>query len=104
MNQIILMEFAAKENAFVMRELWRSSVGSRSAGLLQTVGTRLRAVRALTCVLALVTWSAATAAAQNAMPSRQAVEQWLTQNANAKPDFNPGDVLTVKDLNRIRPF
>jgi Protein of unknown function (DUF1329) len=88
----------------VMRELRMSSVGSRSVGLLQVIGTRLRATRALACALALVTWSAATAAAQGTLPTRQTVEQWLTQNANAKPDFKPGDVLTVKDLERIRPF
>ena len=29
---------------------------------------------------------------------------WLTQYANAKPDFKRGDVLTAKDLERMRPF
>ena len=29
---------------------------------------------------------------------------WLTKYANAKPDFKVGDVLTVKDLERMRPF
>src|SRR5512146_296876 len=68
---------------------------------------RFWAVRALTCALALVagcTVTAATAAAQGALPTRQTVEQWLAQNANAKPDFKSGDVLTAKDLERIRPF
>jgi hypothetical protein len=88
----------------VMRELWTSSVGLRSAGFSPSGGTRLRAVRALACALALVTWSAATVVAQSTLPTRQTVEQWLTQNANAKPDFKPGDVLTVKDLERVRPF
>ena len=29
---------------------------------------------------------------------------WLTKYANAKPDFKVGDVLTAKDLERMRPF
>ncbi len=29
---------------------------------------------------------------------------WLTQYANAKPDFKTGDVLTAKDLERMRPL
>ena len=34
--------------------------------------------------------------------TRDTVEQWLTQNASAKPDFKPGHVLTAKDLERLR--
>ncbi len=30
--------------------------------------------------------------------------EWLQKYADAKPDFKPGDVLTVKDLERMRPF
>ena len=29
---------------------------------------------------------------------------WLTKYANAKPDFKAGDVLTAKDIERMRPF
>lgn len=29
---------------------------------------------------------------------------WLHKYAEAKPDFKPGDVLTTKDLERLRPF
>ncbi len=29
---------------------------------------------------------------------------WLSKYADAKPDFKPGDVLTQKDLERLRPF
>jgi hypothetical protein len=47
---------------------------------------------------------AGPAAAQGALPTRHTVDQWLVQNANAKPDFKPGDVLNSKDLERVRPF
>src|SRR5712691_4063738 len=29
---------------------------------------------------------------------------WLNKYANAKPDFKVGDVLTTKDIERMRPF
>lgn len=29
---------------------------------------------------------------------------WMHEYAHAKPEFKPGDVLTIKDVNRIRPF
>ena len=29
---------------------------------------------------------------------------WLTKYANAKPDFKAGDVLTAKDIERMRPL
>ena len=58
------------------------------------------AVFAVVLIFAL----AAPARAQEALGTRQTVEQWLTANASAKPDFKPGDVLTVKDLDRVRPF
>jgi len=87
-----------------MRELRMSSVGLRPAGFSRAEGIRLRALRALTCAFVLVACCAVTAAAQGALQTRHTVGQWLAQNANAKPDFKPGDVLTVKDLERIRPF
>ena len=31
-------------------------------------------------------------------------DRWLTKYMDAKPDFKPGDVLTAKDLERLRPF
>lgn len=65
----------------------------------------MRAAGALTLVVAIVACAAATAAAQGAAGyTRHTVDQWLAHNANAKPDFKPGDDLTVKDLERIRPF
>jgi hypothetical protein len=91
----------------VMRDLRVRGYGLNSAVGILDAGLRLRGVRTLTCALVLVAGcavSAATAAAQGALPTRQTVEQWLAQNANAKPDFKPGDVLTAKDLARIRPF
>jgi hypothetical protein len=36
--------------------------------------------------------------------TRQTFDQWLEKNVNAKPDFKPGDVLTNKDIERMRPF
>jgi len=36
--------------------------------------------------------------------TRANLDEWLSKYANAKPDFKPGDVLTEKDLERIRPF
>ncbi len=36
--------------------------------------------------------------------TRATVDEWMRKYAAAKPDFKPGDVLTVKDLERIRPF
>ena len=30
--------------------------------------------------------------------------QWVKQYQNAKPDFKPGDVLTAKDIEKMRPF
>ena len=88
----------------MMRESRMSGVGLLAAEFASIGGTRLRGVRALTLALALVAACAATAAAQSAPATRQTVAQWLTQNANAKPDFKPGDVLTAKDLQRLRPF
>ena len=60
--------------------------------------------RAAALTLAALACYAATAIAQGAPATRLTVDQWLAQTANAKPVFKPGDVLTVKDLARIRPF
>src|ERR1700686_456238 len=100
--------FAWKEIDQVMRESRMSGVGLRAAEFASEFasigGTRLRGARALQLALAPLAACAATAAAQSAPATRQTVAQWLTQNANAKPDFKPGDVLTAKDLQRLRPF
>jgi hypothetical protein len=37
-------------------------------------------------------------------PTLADYEAWMAKYADAKPDFKPGDVLTVKDLERMRPF
>ena len=31
-------------------------------------------------------------------------QDWLEQYVDAKPDFKAGDVLTAKDVERMRPF
>ena len=36
--------------------------------------------------------------------TRADIERWMHQYAGAKPDFKAGDVLGVKDLQRIKPF
>ncbi len=59
----------------------------------------------LSMALALVTACAALALAQDPRDTTRAdIDQWLAKYGDAKPDFKPGDVLTVKDFERIRPF
>src|SRR5215469_7549060 len=59
----------------------------------------------LALALALMVSCAAIASAQEAHSySRASFGQWLANNTDAKPDFKPGDVLTAKDLERVRPF
>jgi hypothetical protein len=36
--------------------------------------------------------------------TRATFDQWLAKYKDAKPDFKVGDVLTAKDIERIRPF
>jgi len=56
-------------------------------------------------VLALCAGTARSAsAAEPATYTIATFQNWLTQYANAKPDFKAGDVLTAKDLERMRPF
>jgi hypothetical protein len=65
----------------------------------------VRAAGILSVALTLVTACAAIALAQDARnTTRVDLDQWLAKYNGAKPDFKPGDVLTVKDLERIRPF
>ena len=57
--------------------------------------------------LALTFCIGAVEAVFAAEPSSYTVDTyltWLKQYANAKPDFKTGDVLTAKDLERMRPF
>ncbi|HTY53654.1 MAG TPA: DUF1329 domain-containing protein [Candidatus Binataceae bacterium] len=63
--------------------------------------------RWITCVtiVGALAFCCASAFAQQPTPyTRATFDQWLHQYANAKPDFKPGDVLTYKDVNRLRPF
>ncbi len=54
---------------------------------------------------ALVGLVASSAMAQDVKSyTRQTFDEWFQKNANAKPDFKPGDVLTAKDIERMRPF
>ena len=36
--------------------------------------------------------------------SYKAVREWLEKYRDAKPDFKPGEHLTIKDIERIKPF
>lgn len=36
--------------------------------------------------------------------TRETFERWFSQYRNARPDFKPGDVLTSRDIERMRPF
>lgn len=87
------------------RESRYSGIGSAPWRLSWAGRAHACTVRTLAVALAIVVCGTATAAAQGAAGyTRQTVDQWLASNANAKPDFKPGDVLTAKDLERIRPF
>jgi hypothetical protein len=53
----------------------------------------------------VIALGASRAAAQDVKTyTRANVDQWLSEYADTKPDFKPGDVLGSKDLERIRPF
>ena len=50
-------------------------------------------------------WSGvASAQTPQKVYTRADYTDWLTKYANAKPDFKVGDVLTAKDIERMRPF
>src|SRR5208282_1049032 len=36
--------------------------------------------------------------------TRATFDQWLAKYKDAKPDFKPGDVLTARDIEKMRPF
>lgn len=59
----------------------------------------------LALILAFCLWgTSANAAEPQQTVTRADYTKWLEQYANATPDFKPGDVLTAKDLERLRPF
>lgn len=59
-------------------------------------------------LLALSLTMTDVARAQNMAPvknyTRANVDEWLRKNENTKPDFKPGEVITAKDIERLRPF
>jgi hypothetical protein len=71
-------------------------------------GRAFAALRFMAMSVAALTMSiAAVSYASAAEPSTYTVEtfeNWLKQYADAKPTFKKGDVLTSKDLERMRPF
>ncbi|MGD0075032.1 MAG: DUF1329 domain-containing protein [Candidatus Binataceae bacterium] len=67
-------------------------------------GQRLVITAALMAVAMLCGLAASARAGDAGGQTRETFEKWLRQNQNAKPDFKPGDVLTAKDLDRMRPF
>ena len=71
-------------------------------------GGAFETVRFLAMSVVVLTVSVAAASyARAAEPSTFTVEtfeNWLKQYADAKPSFKTGDVLTSKDLERMRPF
>ncbi len=65
----------------------------------------LRRLISAAAVALLVCFAANAVQAQDVKSyTRDTYEAWLQKYANTKPDFKPGDVLTAKDLERIRPF
>lgn len=52
----------------------------------------------------LFSWRSPVLAQDVSSYTRDTFMQWLQKYKDAKPDFKPGDVLTAKDLERIRPF
>jgi Protein of unknown function (DUF1329) len=56
------------------------------------------------CALLMVAGASYAAANDAKGYTRSTIDQWLSKYTDAKPDFKPGDVLTSKDLERVRPF
>ena len=76
-------------------------------------GDRTYRSRAVTVIVVAGCLWAAAASLWSGVASAQMPEKvytradytdWLTKYANAKPDFKAGDVLTAKDIERMRPF
>jgi len=72
--------------------------------------TSEEAGRKYTALAALLVVAGALACVRPAMAqdvksyTRATFDQWLAKYKDAKPDFKVGDVLTAKDIERIRPF
>src|SRR6516165_5594545 len=76
-----------------------------TAAIYASPARLMRAAVILSMALALVGTCAAMALARDPRNATRAdIDQWLAKYGNAKPDFKPGDVLTIKDFERIRPF
>jgi hypothetical protein len=59
----------------------------------------------LAALLLMIGFAARTAGAQEYRTyTLDTYLKWLQQYQDAKPDFKPGDVLTAKDLGKMRPF
>lgn len=65
----------------------------------------LRGIGIIVMLVAIMTGVGVSAVgAQQTLPTRSDYTVWLQKYLNTKPTFKPGDVLTQKDLERIRPF
>src|SRR5260370_41675429 len=84
------------------------SSDSSNIATISVSRSRARLMRAggiVSLALAMVTACATLALAQDSRNTTRAdIDRWLAKYGDTKPDFKPGDVLTVKDFERIRPF
>jgi hypothetical protein len=82
-----------------------SSDSSKTAAISVSRRRLIRAGGTLSVALTLVTACTALALAQDPRNTTRAdIDRWLAKYGDIKPDFKSGDVLTVKDFERIRPF
>jgi hypothetical protein len=72
----------------------RTSGNSRHSGLPAWV----------TLIVAVSVWIMPAGSGAQEVYTRQDYTKWLDQYGNARPDFKAGDVVTAKDLERLRPF
>jgi len=80
---------------------WRAirKTETRGGGALRMIGSVI-ALSALVVGLSL-----GRANAQDVKTyTRATFDEWLQKYKDTKPDFKPGDVLTAKDMERMRPF
>ena len=72
------------------------------------VARRIAAIAALLAIALCCSTGPSRANDMNSRPEKDYTVQtyidWMSKYANAKPDFKPGDVLTAKDIERMRPF
>ncbi|MGD0076128.1 MAG: hypothetical protein ABSD31_17580, partial [Candidatus Binataceae bacterium] len=73
--------------------------GAGMGRLVRAAAVALLALGGLLCASAIQAQTD-----RSTLPSRADFDVWLTKYANAKPDFKPGDILTERDIERIRPF